>query len=283
MCGTHIVPPAFLHSSIAFRSASLWSAEVAKPVKSRSAASAPHVLLKAGRSTHALPRLEQMSMASFSALARSALPCEYPAPISLLLYAMAPQDTLFGGGGALGGAELAPAAEQTAASTAQFFRPVRTHSAIARCWALSLVFEVPQKTVSPSTATAPHEWLKLASTRHLPPPCFAHSCNATLPAVALSSCSNDHPETFSFRLYAIAPQELLALPWHWIWQSWGILLQAAGSLTDRPLQHPDLCMQSKNQSAPAAVEGKVGGTTELTESRIRTLPSCFIRSANGSR
>ena len=85
MCSAQFVPPAFLQSAIAFCWASLWSAEVPQPAKSRSAASAPHCLLKAVRKTHALPRWEHTFMASFSALARSGLPCDHPAPISLVL------------------------------------------------------------------------------------------------------------------------------------------------------------------------------------------------------
>jgi hypothetical protein len=42
-------------------------------------------LLKAIRKTHALPRWEQVFMASFSALARSLFPCDHPAPMSAAL------------------------------------------------------------------------------------------------------------------------------------------------------------------------------------------------------
>jgi hypothetical protein len=82
--------------------------------------------------------------------------------MSLLLYAMAPQDTFFGVAGKLGPAELAFGAEQTDASTAHFFPPPRLHSSSARCWALTFVSSVPQVTMSPSAATAPQAWLKLA-------------------------------------------------------------------------------------------------------------------------
>jgi hypothetical protein len=185
---------------MAFCCASRWSAEVPKPVKSRSAASDPHCLLKAVRKTHALPRCEQAVMASFSALARSSLPCDHPAPISALLYAIAPQEVFFGGLGALGGAALAFGAEQTHASTAHFFPPARLHSASDRCSAFNFVASVPQVTISPSAATAPHAWLKLASTEHLTPPDLVQYCTAIFSAVALSTCSNDQPETLSFLL-----------------------------------------------------------------------------------
>jgi hypothetical protein len=85
MWSAHLVPPFFVHCATAFCWASCGSVEVAQPVKPRSAASAPHCLLKAIRKTHALPRWEQVFMASFSALARSLFPCDHPAPMSAAL------------------------------------------------------------------------------------------------------------------------------------------------------------------------------------------------------
>ena len=78
----HCLPPFFVHSVMAFCWAARASVEVAQPTKLRSAASAPHCLLKAIRKAHALPRWEQVCMASFSALLRSFLPCDHPAPMS---------------------------------------------------------------------------------------------------------------------------------------------------------------------------------------------------------
>jgi hypothetical protein len=85
MCSAHLVPPSFVHSARAFCWASRGSVEVAQPTKLRSAASAPHCLLKTVSKTHALPRWEQMLMASFSARDRSLLPCDHPAPRSAAL------------------------------------------------------------------------------------------------------------------------------------------------------------------------------------------------------
>jgi hypothetical protein len=102
MWSAHLVPPFFVHCSTAFCWASCGSVEVAQPVKPRSAASAPHCLLKAIRKTHALPRWEQVLMASFSALAWSLFPCDHPAPMSAALYAIAPQDIARGCAGGFG-------------------------------------------------------------------------------------------------------------------------------------------------------------------------------------
>jgi len=74
------VPPAFLHSSRACCSDCRWSAETPKPVKFRSAASAPHCLLKAVCNTHALPRCAQAAIASFSALADRLCPATIQLP-----------------------------------------------------------------------------------------------------------------------------------------------------------------------------------------------------------
>jgi hypothetical protein len=73
----HLMPPFFVHSSMAFCWASRGSVEVAQPTKLRSAASAPHCLLKAIRKAHALPRWEQVFMASFSALTLRPAQTEY--------------------------------------------------------------------------------------------------------------------------------------------------------------------------------------------------------------
>ncbi len=115
------------------------------------------------------------------------LPCDHPAPISLLLYAIAPQEMFFGSLGALGGPALGFTDEQMDASMSHFLPPSLVHSAMARCCALTFVPDVPQATISPSAATAPQMLLKLVSTTHWVPPDLLKYCSAILSSVALLS------------------------------------------------------------------------------------------------
>src|SRR5579862_9183847 len=59
--------------------------------------------------------------------------------------------------------------EQTQACTAQFLPPALRHSSIALCWALSFRKAVPQVTILPSAATAPHSFSNHASSSHAAP------------------------------------------------------------------------------------------------------------------
>src|ERR1017187_6957506 len=77
--GTHRAPPFFVHSCHAFCSASRWSAEVAKPTKFPSRASAPHCLLKLDTMAQAFPRCAHTLSASFSATVLSFLADDHPA------------------------------------------------------------------------------------------------------------------------------------------------------------------------------------------------------------
>jgi hypothetical protein len=63
---------------------------------------------------------------------------------SHVLVAVSDRAPVFGGGGGLGGAELASGIEQTDASTAHFLPPARSHSASARCPALNFALTADQ-------------------------------------------------------------------------------------------------------------------------------------------
>src|SRR6266700_2103311 len=60
-----------------------------------SAATAPQLLSNQAHSRHAAPCLEHLFIASFFGLSRSFQPNDQPAPLSLALYAIAPQNLIF--------------------------------------------------------------------------------------------------------------------------------------------------------------------------------------------
>ena len=78
-CGTQRAPPFLVHSCTAFWRACCWSAEVARPTKFPSRASAPHCLLKLSTTRQAFPRCARTFSACCSARALSFLADDHPA------------------------------------------------------------------------------------------------------------------------------------------------------------------------------------------------------------
>src|SRR5882672_2427597 len=60
-----------------------------------SAATAPQLLSNQTHNRHAAPCLEHLFIASFFALSRSFQPNDQPAPLSVALYSIAPQNLIF--------------------------------------------------------------------------------------------------------------------------------------------------------------------------------------------
>src|SRR5262249_11808576 len=79
------VPPAFLHSSSARSSASRLALAVPQVTTLPSCTSAPQELANHAQSLHSEPCFTQLSIATFLALSKSAMPRDQPTPLSLAL------------------------------------------------------------------------------------------------------------------------------------------------------------------------------------------------------